>query len=310
VRPGETNRAKTLDTKLQNYTKEVRPLPGIEEESHRKALVEQIIESIRRIEFVHVINKRKLSPKRTDPSSNLFDPLKAAVIRAREKNVEEAYWLVFIYVHFGKHRRAAWRLARDVYGGLDRTPWTWAVVSSDPEKFAKWLKTNEVNLRAHGGMFGGHRHYETLKASSSRGLPAVAESYIKWVKAANSHQELFAKALANAGGDPNKAFLELYKSMKSVISFGRLARFDYLTMVSKLGLAGIEPGSAFIAGATGPLTGGRLLFGGSLAADIKVKELDREIRSLGDYLNVGMQVMEDAICNWQKSPSKFKPFRG
>ncbi|MFE6002110.1 hypothetical protein ACFQ6C_35515 [Streptomyces sp. NPDC056454] len=23
-----------------------------------------------------------------------------------------------------------------------------------------------------------------------------------------------------------------------------------------------------------------------------------------------MQIMEDAICNWQKSPTRFKPFRG
>jgi hypothetical protein len=31
---------------------------------------------------------------------------------------------------------------------------------------------------------------------------------------------------------------------------------------------------------------------------------------LGDALGVGMQVMEDSLCNWQKSPEAYVPFRG
>ena len=27
-------------------------------------------------------------------------------------------------------------------------------------------------------------------------------------------------------------------------------------------------------------------------------------------LPFSMQILEDAVCNWQKSPDKFKPFRG
>jgi len=27
-------------------------------------------------------------------------------------------------------------------------------------------------------------------------------------------------------------------------------------------------------------------------------------------LNVGMQVLEDSLCNWQKSPRQFVHFRG
>jgi hypothetical protein len=32
----------------------------------------------------------------------LFDPLKAAVLHYRRGRVDEAYWLVFLAVHFGK----------------------------------------------------------------------------------------------------------------------------------------------------------------------------------------------------------------
>ena len=117
-------------------------------------------------------------------------------------------------------------------------------------------------------------------------------------------EELMSEALQRSDDDARRAFDDLYRGM-SVNSFGRTARFDYLTMVGKLGLSPIEPGSAYLSGATGPLTAARLLFG---TTDRPV-DLDRALVELDLTLNVGMQVLEDALCNWQKSPSVFKPFR-
>src|SRR5207237_4778041 len=102
----------------------------------------------------------------------------------------------------------------------------------------------------------------------------------------------------------------LYKSMKTVRRFGRLARFDYLAMIGKLGFAAIDPGSAYIGSATGPGDGARLLLAGSPDAKISSRELDDVLIRLDTYLNVGKQELEDAVCNWQKSPAVFKPFRG
>jgi Alpha-glutamyl/putrescinyl thymine pyrophosphorylase clade 3 len=99
--------------------------------------------------------------------------------------------------------------------------------------------------------------------------------------------------------------------MKSVVSFGRTARFDYLTMIGKLGLASIEPGFAYMGGATGPLRGARLLFFGSATAGgVTPRQLDAWLAELDAYLGVGMQVLEDSLCNWQKSPGRFLRFRG
>ena len=80
-------------------------------------------------------------------------------------------------------------------------------------------------------------------------------------------------------------------------------------MVGKLDLAPIEPGSTYMPGATGPLTGARLLFGKPKAT---AAALDGQLVLLNAYLKLrfGMQVLEDALCNWQKSPAKFVPFRG
>jgi hypothetical protein len=99
--------------------------------------------------------------------------------------------------------------------------------------------------------------------------------------------------------------------MDAVASFGRTAKFDYLTMLGKLGLAPIVPGRAYLDGATGPLRGAKLLFLGSPnAGGLSTNELDTRVGQLGAALQVGMQEMEDSLCNWQKSPGRFEAYRG
>jgi hypothetical protein len=77
-------------------------------------------------------------------------------------------------------------------------------------------------------------------------------------------------------------------------------------MIGKLGFAAVEPPSTYMKGSTGPVHGAQLLFG----VDESPTTLDGWSVDLNDRLNVGMQVLEDALCNWQKSPNKFVAFRG
>ena len=82
-------------------------------------------------------------------------------------------------------------------------------------------------------------------------------------------------------------------------------------MIGKLGLAPIEPGSTYMIGATGPLSGVRRLFLGSpTAGGATPRQLDAWLVQLEAQLGVGMQVLEDSLCNWQKSPAEFRRFRG
>jgi hypothetical protein len=317
VRPKEINLARQLDAGLRRFDRQKRPLRGIRATANREALVEQLVESIRRIRYVSVISKQDLSPLRADPSSDLFDPLKAAVLRNRQGEIDESFWLVFLFVHFGKNRRTGWRLARDIYGRLGgASPWNWARTSASPKRFRKWLEAHEATLRGGDGIarqFGNHRKYQSLSAASSSGTGAAVESYVKWVSPPRSHPMLVQEAQNCVGGNPRKTFDYLYRSMNDVVSFGRTARFDYLTMIGKLGLAPIEPGSTYMQGATGPLSGARLLFGGKITAKLGWSDLDAWLVELEADLDVGihgMQVLEDALCNWQKSPKRFKPFRG
>jgi hypothetical protein len=309
TRPSDMNRANNLNSNLVKFDSEVENLLGIRSPAARAILVEQIIESLRRIEFVHVVRDGKVDPRRADPASELFDPIRAAVYRMRRGELDEAFWLVFLSTHFGKHVKYGWGLNRAVYGGSNGEIWTWNRVSQDVDKFRGWLSQNEGTLRVRYA-FSNHRKYQSLSAYSEVGTGAVVGSYVNWIAPPRTHLQMIQEIHKKVGQNPQVVFDSLYKSMDSVMGFGRLGKFDFLTMLGKIGAAPIEPGSAYLVGATGPLQGARLLFANNAKAKLGPRDLDERLARLGAYLNVGMQVLEDSLCNWQKSPKKFISFRG
>jgi hypothetical protein len=309
MRPRDKQRGKALEAALEKYAAHVMPLPGIEEASAREALVEQLVESLRRSKFLTSLSARPISPRRADATDELFDPLRAAVHHRDAGNRDEAVWLIFLAAHFGRNRRHGWALAQAFYNRLGQGPtWNWQRASRDPAGVGNWVEKHATKLK-QAGSFGNHRKYETLNASEN-GTGAIIESYINWIKENGGHSALFARAEAQAKGDPRLAFDIVYRQMEAVTRFGRTGRFDYLMYVKILGLAAIEPGHLYLQGATGPLRGAHLLFGGKVKSSIHRADLETEAAALADHLGVGMNVVEDGLCNWQKSPYEFRPFRG
>ncbi|MBT9522966.1 MAG: hypothetical protein IV101_18990 [Dechloromonas sp.] len=287
-------------------------LPGVLHLGAREVYIGQLVDSMRRIRFVHTLLERDIHPSRADGLSEMFDPLKAAALRKAEGNIDEACWLVFLFVHFGKHLVSGYRYAREVYGALGtRAPWTFSEASADTEGFRSWLHQHEAQIcRGARRGFGNHRKYQSLSAYRPNGTGDAVESYVRWVGEYGSHAVLFENSIEDALNDPEVAFDRLYRSMNSVTSFGRTAKFDYLTMIGKLGLADIRPGSAYFSSATGPVVGARLMLQGNTSKGFSIAELDQRIHKLGEILGVGMQEMEDSLCNWQKSPTTYINFRG
>ena len=301
-----------LDERLRVFSLNTRRLPGIEGIEQRTAFLHQVVESVHRVKYISLIRRRDIAEERLDPASTIFDPIRAAILYQRADNVDEACWLVFISVHFGKHGRAGWRLAQDVYGSLGGATWTWPRISAAPDQFRQWLRDNTARLKSDGVLrrFGNHRKYQSLDADAPTGTGEAVESYVRWVLANQDHQHLFQNAVDAADGDARQAFDALYSSLTAVATFGRTARFDYLTMLGKLQLADIEPGSPYLDGATGPYNGARLFFGQTETSDVSRSVLNTWITELGDQVGLGMQVLEDSLCNWQKNPHRFVRFRG
>jgi len=236
-----------LDAALTDYIANERELHGLAAPENRVVFIDQVVDSIRRVEFARRLGSRPISKSRTDPRSDLFDPLRAAVWHRGNGDIEEASWLVFLATHFGKNLESNWRLARDVYGALGQDIWTWDRVFSDPEGISRWLESNFHSMRTDGvaRKFGNHRKYESIDPSKPIATGQVVESYVGWVAEYGSHQAMFDTALRDTGGGKRATFQWLYKGM-DVLRFGRMAKFDYLTMLAKLGVVSIEADSPYI----------------------------------------------------------------
>lgn len=306
VWPKRKGIAARLEAKLAGFSTNQRQLPGIADSGARATLAWQMVASLRRLDYTSRLRERPISPERADPRSMLFDPERAAILHARAGRIDEAFWLTFLMTHFGKHAVHGWRRLQDVYSGLGARSWSWERVSADPNAFRAWLRDNRFLI---GGRFGNHRKYESLSADSNTGTASVIEGYIEWVGPEHSHAKLVGKLVRKGGNDPHVIFDQFYGSM-NVTRFGRLAKFDFLALVGRLDLAPISPGSTYLKGATGPLRGARLLFGGNPTACISEHDLESWLQELDAKLDVGMQVLEDSLCNWQKSPGMFIHFRG
>lgn len=239
------------------------------------------------------INADCYNPKLAD-----FDPIKA-IISLNETNYDEACWLSFLLIYTDDSDESDWAFMRKLYGvkglGLD-TALTWEVVNDAPHLLNERLDALVTVLaESHPKpKFGHHRAYESLKH-----LPIVFTSYIRFINEQGGHEAVFR--LKNKSIDKIEYFKTRYDLIRqNIYRFGRLSTFEYLCLLGKVGLAEVAPDSCYIAEASGPKRGARLLFG-----MLGNEQLDNHAVGLADHLNVGYQEVEAALCHWQKSPNRY-----
>lgn len=280
-------------------------LMGLPDAASVETLAMQFVASLRREDYYRRVQAKPISANRADPNDPSFDAERGVAFHMQQGNVDEAGWLIFLMTHFARHRDTGWLRLQDVYGRLGAGTWDWPTVSANPAAFYQWLAANWENIR---GAFGNHRKYESLRPTANRPMAHAVADYLRWIGPAG-HRAFFAGAVHAAGNNPHTIFDHLYGTLK-VRSFGRLAKFDYLALVGRYGLAPLAAGSAYLDGATGPGRGVRLLFDGNPTSATSNVTLQRKLDALDHRLNVGMEVMEDALCNWQKSPRHFAHYTG
>ncbi len=303
--PSWDAKKRSISVQLERHSNTVQALPGITTPAALDTLTLQFVASLRREAYYTLVQQKSVSAERADPNNARFDAERAVVYYLQRNNIDEAAWLVFLMTHFSRPEETGWMRLRDVYGKLGAGTWHWRTVSADPKAFSLWLAANHHKIR---GKFGNHRKYESLRDDSNRGTGKVVESYVAWVGPAG-HANLFADIVRRTGNDPHALFDALYQTLK-VKSFGRLAKFDYLSLIGRYSIAPIDAGSAYLSGATGPLRGAHLLFDGRPDGPSSIQALQLKLDLLDSDLRVTMKVMEDALCNWQKSPTHFIHFKG
>lgn len=307
-RPKYQQRFDELALSIADFEANVAVLPGIIGKEERAVLINQLIDSERRNTYFAVLRNRAIPATMVDPHSDQFDPLRAAIHHWKSGEIDEACWLAFQFVHFGKHPVSGWRYVREVYGRLNSDPiWSWEEISINTPEFRLWLGDHQDELlrRDQRRGFGNHRKYSSLNHESNRGTASVYESYVELIMAHGSHNSFFA-AYSN-DSTPTSLFEALYNALEVVVDFGRIAKFDYLMTLSRLGFLNVQPGHAYLQGATGPLRGARLLVQGE-GGNGGARELSPILERFSAQVGVTSDVIEDAICNWQKSPNRFQGF--
>ncbi len=268
-------------------------LPGIAADGRRSEFVAHLVDSGHISDSLRAVAASHTGGGCSDPSSEDFDPRCAAVSHHRRGDIEEACWLVFLATAFDMSPVHGWDIVAAVYRrGNEPGLWDWDAASADVVLLREWLQRNRHRFASP--VFGNHRKFESLK--DHIGVGRTIESYAAWVHGAGSHQARLDKA--RRAVDP---FGALFGSMEGIWRFGRLARFDYLCCLEALCITDFAPRKAYLQGATGPLEGAQRMFGapeGTLAGDPRA--LDERLVELEGYLNVGFDVLEDALCGWQK----------
>jgi hypothetical protein len=304
---------KRISNGLDEYVRNSGNLLILEDPETRDVFIRQLVDSVRRIKYVTTIASKRLSPSVTDPHIDGFNPIKAAAYHIRNRNLDDACWLMFLSTHFGKSKNSGWLLTQDFYKGIDRENiLSWRLVSSDFISLRDLIerRSEEIVRLQPRRTFGNHRKYESLKPGSDRSIFNVFESYVSLVLEYKSHENLFRLVSTEEEGCRYSSFENLYQKLSKVVSFGRTAKFDFLTMIGKLGIFNIEPPKTYMSGSTGPLRGCKLLFGENkraLGFEEDLFKLSNAIPAINPF---GMQVLEDALCNWQKSPNIYVYFNG
>lgn len=299
--PSRTGQSRQLDSQLAAYEATSGPLPGLADRRARATLLSQLVASLRREDYYKFLQQKAISARRANPNDPMFNPEKAIAFHLQCGNVDEACWLIFLMTHFAKPADSGWQRLTDVYGQLGQGVWDWKSVSRNPAFFENWISANWQGVR---GKFGNHRKYESLRPGSNRSTGKVVRSYVNLI-GAQGHQHFFQQTAFGR----NDRFGALYDAT-DILSFGRLAKFDYLMLLARYQIVQMRPLSAYLSGATGPSRGAKLLFTGSANGNVSSQNLQISLDGLDGFLNVGMAVLEDALCNWQKQPLTFVHFKG
>ncbi len=304
--PLRQSQRRAIINALNSIAQGAPPLLGLGGAAERRALSMQIVASLRRDDYFRIIQERgPISSSRADPSDPAFEAELGVVYYLQTNQVDEAAWLIFLMVYLAKPE-AGWQRLQGIYGKLGAGLWNWAAVSENPAAFDQWLATNWTQIP---GQFGNHRKYQSLDPAANYSMGPVVVHYVSWVQQGGGHEKHFAAIVRGAGNDPHTIF-DAFFNVLPLRGFGRLGRFDWAAMLARYKLIPAEAGKAYFEGATGPAAGARLLFLGSRTAKASNKQLQGLMDELDSNLHVGMQVLEDAICNWQKSPQKFVHFKG
>lgn len=260
-------------------------------------LARQTHDSIRRIEIYEAYKKR--ATRATYEKLDFHHTSIPFVLAQRsDLSLINRLWVLFVATYFGKSNKSKWELFNRATFDNNGSIILFENIQKDLNKYFEHLSSFDF---FEGCTYSNHRKFTPKRLNGQKG---VFES-----------MEYIVENIDQYSVENKMDFDSMYKLAQKTPNFGRLAAFDFSSSLVKCGLNIEEPQSMYAEHSTGPLNAVGLLLRLTNKSTLLTEKL-RICSSLmkwfqenTDIFMVG-QVLEDAICNWQKNTTQYILYHG
>ncbi|MDL5514605.1 hypothetical protein QSE00_22525 [Arenibacter sp. M-2] len=260
-------------------------------------LAKQTYDSIRRIEIYKSYKLRAANAVKENKdfihTSNPF-----VLAQRLDLNLHNRLWVLYLATYFGKSNRSKWTLFNRATFDHKNSIILFDEIKLDINKYFKYLSDFDF---FEGSAYSNHRKYTAKNLNGDKGVFKSMEYFANNIEQYHSNKQM--------------KFHELYLLSQKIPNFGRLASFDFSSSLVKCGFNVKEPESMYADHSTGPLQAIGLILrltNNDTSANSKKKlssDLVKWFSKSSDIFMIG-QVLEDAICNWQKDTRKYIRYTG
>lgn len=263
-----------------------------------ETLSKQTNDSIRRISIYRNYKDRADNAvKDKIPFSHTSNPFVLA--QRNDLSTSTKVWIIFLATYFGKSDTSGWKLFNRAAFDGNYELISFEKVVKDVNKYFNYLQSFDF---FEGTKYSNHRKYTKKSLLGEKGVFNSMDYITNNIKDFTQKDRL--------------SFNDAYLRSQKIPSFGRLSAFDFTSSLVKCSLNVEEPKSMYAENSTGPMQALKLILdltkSINTSRDARIKlsyDLVRFFEENSDIFMTG-QVLEDAICNWQKKPDEYRYFRG
>jgi hypothetical protein len=259
-------------------------------------LARQTKDSIRRIGIYETYKKRAIQAV-NDGRDFIHTSSPFVLAQRSDLSQSNRIWVLYIATYFGKSDKSKWELFNRASFDRNGSIMLFDDIEKDPERYFNYLSSFDF---FDGCQYSNHRKF-TAKRLTDNGVFQSMEYFINHIDQYSVNHKI--------------DFHTMYKLANKIPSFGRLAAFDFSSSLVKCGLNIDETLSMYAYHSTGPLKGVGLLLtltmndSSSTSKITLCSDLMKWFLEHTEIFMVG-QVLEDAICNWQKNTTAYERYTG
>lgn len=260
-------------------------------------LARQTDDSIRRIQIFDTYRLR--AEKAVKANERFIHTSNPFVLGQRpDLSLQNRVWIVYLATYFGKSNKSNWELFKRASFRKDQSLIQLKEIEANRGNYFKYLMSFDF---FEGCSFSNHRKYTAKKLSGDKGLFRSMEFLLNNIQNFTPNKEM--------------EFHEMNKLSQEIPNFGRLAGFDFTSALVKCRILINEPMSMYANHSTGPLQGLALLLKLTKSNTTKKSQIQLSF-DLMDWFSANSeifmvgQVLEDAVCNWQKDTTTYTRYTG